>query len=189
MIPRRQISSRTYRRAAAALAAGFALVGASCRTATEACEGKPLVDNLGRAAEEARVDLQWMAIQGRLDSLRATPEGIRMERLARGGLDSAIGRYRDSLRLEGGAAVSRSGCLDWKATWEGGALDRTALATTWVRALVADGAGVVEWSVPDTGSGAIRLHVVFTRAGGDGGTLDSAVFAIDSARVALERVP
>ena len=150
------------------------------------CTKEPLVDTLGASAEQARIDLQWLAIQGRLDSARSTAGGIRTQRLANGSLDSAISRYRDSIKIDGASVVSRSGCLDWRATWEAGRIDRPALATTWLRALVADSVGVVEWSLSDTTAAAWHLHVLFTRKGRDGGTLDSTVLALSPDRVQVD---
>jgi hypothetical protein len=161
----------------------FAVVGASCRDATPPCAKAPLVDAIGASAEQARIDRQWLAIQGRLDSASSTGDGIHAERSMQGRLDSSIARYGDSLRRDGASIVSRSGCIDWQATWEAGQLDRTALATAWLRALVADGVGVVEWSVIDTASASMRLQVHFTRPGSDGGTLDAAEMSISPERV------
>jgi hypothetical protein len=186
MISRKQILSVAWRGSALAFLAGFALVGGACRATSQACSKEPLVDTLGASAEQARIDLQWLAIQGRLDSARSTADGIRTQRRASGSLDSSIARYRDSIRVDGSSVVSRSGCLDWRATWQAGRIDRPALATTWLRALVADSVGVVEWSMSDTTGVAWRLHVLYTRPGRDGGTLDSIVLALAPDRVQVD---
>jgi hypothetical protein len=168
-----------------AVLAAFATFGTSCREPSVACSAAPMVDTAGEAAEKARIERQWLAVQGKLDSSSSTAAGLESRRSAAGSLDSAIARYRDSIRTDGRTVVSRSGCLDWRATWEGGHVDRTALATVWLRALVADGVGVVEWSLPDTVPVEMRLRALFTRPGPDGGSLDSAVLAVSPDRVEL----
>lgn len=185
MIRSRQFLSLRRPVAAFACFVAVATFGTSCRVATPPCAEGPLVDTTGEAAERARIDRQWLAIQGKLDSSSSTQAGIRAERSMQGSLDSSIARYRDSIRLDGRSIVSRSGCLDWRATWNVGRIDRTALATTWLRALVADDVGVVEWSVADTASEPLRLRVDFTRPGSDGGSLDAVELAIAPERVEL----
>lgn len=189
MIHSRHVLSSSRQAAAIASLVALAMFGASCREATPPCAKEALLDTAGESAERARIDRQWLAIQGKLDSSSSTPAGIQAERSMQGSLDSSIARYRDSIRLDGRSIVSRSGCLDWRATWTGGRIDRAALATTWLRALVADDVGVVEWSVADTASAPLRLRVDFTKPGGDGGTLDAAVLAISPERVELADPP
>lgn len=168
-------------RASFALFALAALATVGCRRESEPCVPAALVDTAGEAGEAARIRLQWLSIQGKLDSAQATPEGMHDLRSLQGRFDSAVARYTDSLRLDGGIVTSRSGCIDWRATWDEGRIDRAALATAWLRRFLPDAGGVVEWNPLDSSTGALTLW--FTRPGQDGGTLDSVGLRLVGERV------
>lgn len=162
------------------------VLGASCsRPSRVECVPTALVDSVGERSERIRVEFQWLAIRFGMDSALRTPEGIQAHRSASLGQDSSIARYRDSMRTEGTGVVSKSGCLDWKATWEAGRLDRSALITSFLRALVRDSASVVEWTVSDTLPTEVRLHAIYALAGADGGSVDSAVLRVEPKMVSV----
>ena len=169
-------------------AMGLVILGLafSCSKPQQAqCVPAALLDSLGESAEKSRIEFQWLGIQGKLDSALRTGEGIKAHRLAQGSLDSSLSRYRDSLTVDKPRLLSRSGCIDWRATWLSGRFDRAALASAMVRALVADSANVVEWSLTDSAAPAPRLHAIFARPGADGGTLDSVVLGLEPGQVTV----
>lgn len=144
-----------------------------------------MTDSVGALAEKSRVEFQWLAIRVGMDSALRTADGIAAHRAMAGSLDSSIARYGDSMRLEGTGIVSVSGCLDWKATWENGAVDRAAFLTVLLRRLVRDSVGVVEWTVVDAPSSETRLSAIYTLPGSDGGSIDSATLRIEPSMVSI----
>lgn len=166
----------------------LALLACSCsnNTRTE-CVAAAMVDTAGEVSESARLDFQWLAIRVGLDSALRTGDGIKAHRASRIRLDSAIDRYRDSTRLDGKRLLSRSGCIDWRATWLEGRFDRLALATAMVGLLVSGGPNVAEWTLTDSAAPTVKLHAVIALPGTDGGTIDSVVLAISPSEVAIER--
>lgn len=168
------------------LAAVAMAVFASCsREARVDCVPAALVDSAGERSERDRVEFQWAAIRLGMDSVLRTAAGVQAHRSAEGGLDSSIARYRDSMRNEGAGLVSKSGCLDWKATWDSGRLDRSALVTSFLRALVRDSSNVVEWTVSDAVPGELRLQTIYALPGPDGGSVDSAVLLLEPEMVSV----
>ncbi len=165
---------------------GLPVVFASCsRESRVDCVPVALVDSVGERSERIRVEFQWLAIRFGMDSALRTPDGIQAHRSAALGLDSSIARYRDSMRTEGTGLVSKSGCLDWKATWEVGRLDKSALVTSFLRTLVRDSASVVEWAVSDEIPTETRLHAIYAVPGPDGGSVDSAVLRVEPKMVSV----
>jgi len=163
-----------------------AVLGASCSRETRVdCVPVAMVDSVGERSEQIRVEFQWLAVRFGMDSALRTPEGIQAHRSAALGLDSSIARYRDSMRTEGTGVVSKSGCLDWKATWEVGRLDRSALVTSFLRALVRDSSSVMEWTASDAIPGELRLHAIYAVPGPDGGSVDSAVLRLEPKMVSV----
>lgn len=168
------------------LAAVAVAVFASCSRETRVdCVPVALVDSVGERSERDRVEFQWSVVRLGMDSVLRTAAGVRAHRAAEGGLDSTIARYRDSMRKEGTGVVSNSGCLDWKATWEVGRIDRSALVTSLLRLLVKDSSSVVEWNVSDAVPGELRLHAIYAIPGPNGGSVDSAVLRVEPAMVSV----
>lgn len=168
------------------VAIGFGAVFASCsREPRVDCVPTAMVDSVGERSERDRIEFQWAAIRLGMDSVLRTASGVQAHRSAEGGLDSSIARYLDSMRKEGTGLVSRSGCLDWKATWDSGRVDRSALVTSFLRALVRDSSSVVEWTVSDATPGELRLQTIYAVPGPDGGSVDSAVLRLESAMVSV----
>lgn len=163
-----------------------AMFSASCSRETRVdCVPVAMVDSVGERSERTRIEFQWVVIRFGIDSALRTAQGIQAHRSAAGGLDSSIARYRDSMKMEGTGLVSKSGCLDWKATWEVGHLDKSALVTSFLRTLVRDSASVVEWTVSDAIPTETRLHAIYTVAGPDGGSVDSAVLRVEPKMVSV----
>ncbi|MBK8804582.1 MAG: hypothetical protein IPN71_21470 [Fibrobacteres bacterium] len=145
----------------------------SCKTPEPTCPPLGLRDSVGKTAEEERLSLQWLRITGKLDSAQADPS-VR-ERLERSvhSMDSSANRYRDSMRLHGGALESVSGCIDWNATLRGNMVDQQGLITAWMRTMIDSNAVAVQWALGDTAKDSSQLHVLFQVPGANGGTLDS----------------
>lgn len=186
------IASGCFRRGPARVAGALAVLGAlaggfsSCsRESRVDCVPVALVDSAGERSERDRVEFQWSVVRLGMDSVLRTAAGGQAHRAAEGGLDSTIARYRDSMRKEGTGVVSNSGCLDWKATWEVGRIDRSALVTSFLRLLVKDSSSVVEWNVSDVVPGELRLHAIYAIPGPNGGSVDSAVLRLESAMVSV----
>lgn len=167
-------------------AIGLGAVFAACsREPRVDCVPTAMVDSVGERSERDRIEFQWAAIRLGMDSVLRTAAGVQAHRSAEGGLDSSIARYRDSMRKEGTGLVSRSGCLDWKATWDSGRVDRSALVTSFLRALVRDSSSVVEWDASDAIPGELRLKAIYAVPGPDGGSVDSAVLRLEPAMVSV----
>jgi len=149
------------------------------------CSPVALVDTAGERLEKVRVEFQWMAIKVGLDSALRTSAGIEAHRASEGALDAAIARYRDSLKPEGNGVVSKSGCIDWAATWSVGRFDRAAMATAMLRGLGKDSVSAVEWTADSAANSDLRLHVVYSVRGADGGGIDSAILRLEPTMVSI----
>lgn len=174
-------------RVLALVAFWMAMTMEACREpAVVKCEPSALVDSAGESGEKARVDFQWLAIRVGLDSAIRTSAGIEAHRAATSTLDRAIGRYRDSMVLEGTGVVSKSRCIDWAATWKAGRFDHAAMATALLRTLGKDSVGAIEWGgVSDSNAAPLRLRTIFTLPGRDGGAIDSAILSIEPGMVSI----
>lgn len=175
---------RSFTSSLAVIAAFGFLAG--CRTdPLEECTTRRVwIDSLGESDERARIQVQWVRIQGGGDSLASTVEGKALLDRAAGSLVRNETRYSDS--VVGGESGGRShdGCVDWKASWATGSFDRQAMATVLLRRLTPDsGFGAVEFRLDTTGGAMVLSVDASPGESSSDRNLRTHAFGIDSMRI------
>lgn len=175
---------RSFTTSLAVLAAVGFLAGCRTDSPEECTSSRVWIDSLGEGDERARIQVQWIRIQGGGDSLASTVEGKRILDRAAGSLVRNEIRYSDSIVGGKGGGRSLDGCVDWQASWALGSFDRQAMATVLVRRLTPDsGFGAVEFRLDTTGQAMVLSVDASPGESSSDRNLRTHAFGIDSMRI------